>query len=82
MHDDVHACIFGSLRRTIAEAARELKEKITKNIPDLDIPGYAKDKYLFALQFAKIKYPPFPTSPLALAFRPPIRTGFIVISQT
>lgn len=64
--------LSGNLRRTIEEAARELREKITDKIHDLVITGYAKDKYLFALHFAKIKIPPLPTSPLELAFAPPI----------
>ena len=58
------------LRRTISDAARELKEKIIEKIPQLKIPSYAKDKYFYALYFGKIKFPPLPTSPLALAFRP------------
>lgn len=65
-----------NLRRNIEEAARELREKITDKIPDLVIPGYAKDKYLFALHFAKLKIPPLPTNPLALAFPPPIPDWF------
>ena len=60
------------LRRTISEAAVELKEKVTSKIPKLKIPGYAKDEYLYALCFGNIKFPPFPSSPLALAFGPPI----------
>src|ERR1043165_7742255 len=61
-----------NLRRTIHDAAQELKEKVPGKIPHLKIPSYAKDKYLYALHFEKIKFPPLPTSPLALAFRPPI----------
>lgn len=65
-----------NLRRTIEEAARELRERVTDKIPDLKIPGYAKDKYLFALKFSKMKIPPLPTSPLALAFASPIPDWF------
>lgn len=57
-----------NLRRTISEAAAELKEKVTDKIPKLKISGYAKDKYLYALHFGNIRFPPLPSSPLALAF--------------
>ena len=60
------------LRRTIAEEVKELKEKVTDRIPQLKIPSYVKDKYLYALHFGKINFPPFPSIPLALAFGPPI----------
>jgi len=43
-------------------------EKVTDRIPKLKIPGYVKDKYLYALHFGNIKFPPLPSSPLALAF--------------
>ena len=61
-----------NLRRTIFEAVVELKEKVTDRISTLKIPGYAKEKYLYALHFGNIKFPPLPYSPLALAFGPPI----------
>lgn len=57
-----------NLRRTISKAVSELKEKVTDRLPKLKIPGYAKDKYLYALHFGNIKFPPLPSSPLALAF--------------
>ena len=60
------------LRRTIADAVKELKEKVADRIPQLKISGYAKDKYLYALHFWKIYFPHFPSSPFALAFGPPI----------
>ena len=60
------------LCRTIFKAPKELKEKVTDRIPKLKILSYVKDKYLYALHFGKIKFPPLPSSPLALAFGPPI----------
>ncbi|KAI5394489.1 hypothetical protein KIW84_061232 [Lathyrus oleraceus] len=57
-----------NLRGTIWEAAVELKAKVTDKLPKLKIPGYAKDKYLYALHFGNLKFPPLPSSPLALAF--------------
>ena len=46
-----------NLLRTIFDAARELREKVTDRILQLKIPGYAKDKYLYALHFGNIKFP-------------------------
>jgi len=57
-----------NLRGTIWEAAVELKAKVTDQLSKLKIPGYVKDKYLYALHFGKLKFPPLPSSPLALAF--------------
>ena len=61
-----------NLSRTIFQAVVESKEKVTDRISTLKLPDYAKDKYLYALHFRNIKFPPFPSSPLALAFGPPI----------
>lgn len=57
-----------NLRGTIWEAAVELKAKIIDQLPILKIHDHVKDKYFYALHFGKFKFPPLPSSPLALAF--------------
>ena len=63
-------------KRTVYYAARILKDKILgKKIPTTKFPPFIPSKYLFTLHF-KIKFPPLPTSDLALAFRPPYPEWF------
>jgi hypothetical protein len=58
------------LKRTINYAAQTLRDKIYDKLPLMKFPPFTFSKYLFALHF-KVKFPPLPTSKLALAFRPP-----------
>lgn len=57
-----------NLLRTSSEAAAKLKEKVADRILKLKIPSYVKDKCLYAIHFGNIRFPPLPSSPLALAF--------------
>jgi hypothetical protein len=58
------------LKRTINYAAQTLRDKIYDKLPSMKFPPFTPSKYLFALHF-KTKFPPLPTSKLALAFRSP-----------
>jgi hypothetical protein len=58
------------LKRKVNYAAQTLRDKIYDKLPSMKFPPYTPSKYLFALHF-KMKFPPLPTSKLALAFRPP-----------
>lgn len=71
-----------NLRGTIWEAAVELKEKVTDRLPKLKIPGYAKDKYLYALHFGNLKFPALPSSPWLWPLVMWFRCGFIVPFHT
>lgn len=65
-----------NLSRTVYYAAKTLKEKLLEKIPTSKFPPFVTDKYLFALYF-KIKFPPLPSSELALALRPPYPKWFV-----
>jgi len=58
------------LKRTVNYAAKTLRDKTLDKIPTMKFPPFTPNKYLFALHF-KMRFPPLPTSKLALAFRPP-----------
>jgi len=55
------------LKRAVYYAAKTLRDKINDKIPTIRFPPYTPSKYLFALYF-KTRFPPLPTSKLALAF--------------
>lgn len=57
-----------NLRCTIFEAAKTLKEKLTKKLPKLRFPHYVTDIYTFDLLFHTPKCPPLPSSEFALEF--------------
>ena len=65
------------LSRTIREVFVTLKEKMMVRLTNLRILDYVKDKYTFALNFYPPKFPPLPTSSMALAFAPPFPRRFI-----
>lgn len=54
---------------------KPLRDNINDKLPSMKFPPLTPNKYLFALHF-KIKFPPLPTSDLALAFRPPYPKWF------
>jgi len=58
------------LKRTINYAAKTIRDKTLDKIPTMKFLPFIPNMYLFALHF-KMKFPPLPTSKLALAFRPP-----------
>jgi len=58
------------LKQTVNYAAKTLRDKTFDKIPTIKFPPFTRNKYLFALHL-KMKFPPLPTSKLALAFRPP-----------
>jgi hypothetical protein len=53
-----------------------LKEKLLERIPTSKFPPFFTNIYLFALYF-KVKFPPLPSSELAIAFRPPYPKWFV-----
>lgn len=61
------------LSRKIREIVVTLKEKVYVKLPRLHIPDYVKDKYSLALNFHPHKFPPLPTSKMALASAPPFQ---------
>jgi len=55
------------LERTVYYAAKTMRDKINDKIPTIKSPPCTLSKYLLALYF-KTRFPPLPTSKLALAF--------------